>query len=240
MPYRRRPFRRFRRYNRRRRRPGPIRRFGAASRYGGVRNLPVPVSRQFGCPDKMVVKMRFALFDGLSNSIASTSGALAEYVFRANDCYDPYQTGAGNQPRTFDQWMALYKHGVVLGSKIVCDFMYPTGATAENAMKLFIVPTHTTTATTIAGAVESRASKTKMLLAQFPKCRLVNTYTYKLLCHNPEDEDDLMFSDTGQPTQQWFYHVGGFALASATETCYVTGWIDYTVLLLHPINPSQS
>lgn len=52
------------------------------------------------------------------NLDVAAGGATAEYVFSANGLFDPNITGAGHQPRGFDQLMALYDHYVVIGVKI--------------------------------------------------------------------------------------------------------------------------
>lgn len=233
--------RRFRRY--RRRRPLYNAR-GTVSRYASMqptsRYRPIPVSRGIGQPDKMIVRMRFAINGGDVNAITSTSGSVVDYVYRANDCYDPYQGGAGAQPRCFDQWMALYRHGIVLGSKILIRFFFPTGATAENNMKVFIGSSETTTAFTTSQAEEVRRTRQTVLTCQRGGVILSNTFSYKMIAHNPEDFYALQFSGAGQPTQQWYYHVGGFGLNSQSESCDFTGHIDYTVLLIHPLDPGQS
>jgi len=50
--------------------------------------------------------------------LTCTSGAVATYVFRANDLFDPDYTGTGHQPMGFDQMMLSYNHFCVTHSKI--------------------------------------------------------------------------------------------------------------------------
>lgn len=65
-------------------------------------------------PLKFVTKLRYA---ELGLSVNPGAGLVAEYLFRANDVFDPNYSGTGHQPRGFDQLMPLYNHFTVLGSK---------------------------------------------------------------------------------------------------------------------------
>lgn len=51
-------------------------------------------------------------------SVNPGAGLAGEYIFRANDVFDPNQSGVGHQPRGFDQLMPLFNHFTVIGSRI--------------------------------------------------------------------------------------------------------------------------
>lgn len=57
-----------------------------------------------------------------SVTLTSTAGAVNNYVFRANDLFDPNFTGTGHQPMGFDQMMVFYNHFAVDKCKIVVNF----------------------------------------------------------------------------------------------------------------------
>ena len=47
-----------------------------------------------------------------------SSGNPAAYYYSANGVYDPDVTSTGHQPRYLDEWLAIYDHYTVVGSKI--------------------------------------------------------------------------------------------------------------------------
>lgn len=55
--------------------------------------------------------------------LQAASGVFTTYFFSANGMFDPNLTGTGHQPMYFDQYMALYNHFTVIGSKIVVRFL---------------------------------------------------------------------------------------------------------------------
>lgn len=56
----------------------------------------------------------------------STTGILANQVFRAGSIFDPDFTGTGHQPRGHDQWAQLYHKYLVIGARIS---VYPSFST---------------------------------------------------------------------------------------------------------------
>lgn len=70
---------------------------------------------RYTMPSKMLVKLRYNTKVTLDPDATALGG---EHLFRANCIYDPDYTGAGHQPRGFDQWMGLYHRFHVIGSRI--------------------------------------------------------------------------------------------------------------------------
>lgn len=67
-----------------------------------------------GLPKKVVVTHKYSEYVQLYNA----AGATQHYQFSCNGMYDPNVTGGGHQPLYFDQFVALYNHYTVIGSKI--------------------------------------------------------------------------------------------------------------------------
>lgn len=70
-----------------------------------------------GFPNKKLVRLKFST----TASLTPTAGDIPCSYFRANGCYDPdclASAGNDHRPRGFNEWMQLYSHYTVLGSKI--------------------------------------------------------------------------------------------------------------------------
>lgn len=67
-----------------------------------------------GFPKQKVVKLRYVQEILLNTPGGGVSKSIP---FVANGCFDPYYPIGGHQPKGFDQWMTLYSHYNVLGSK---------------------------------------------------------------------------------------------------------------------------
>lgn len=74
------------------------------------RNLPLA-----GFPKQKMVRLRYVQEQEITTS---PNGLSHSVPFVANGCHDPYYPIGGHQPKGFDQWMAVYSHFNVLGSKI--------------------------------------------------------------------------------------------------------------------------
>lgn len=67
-----------------------------------------------GFPKRLMMKHRYSE----TFTMTSTTGSLANYLFKCNGMYDPNQTGTGHQPYWFDQLTAVYSYYCVVGSRI--------------------------------------------------------------------------------------------------------------------------
>jgi len=195
-------------------------------------------------PKTQLVKFRFAINDGVGLSLVSSSGAVADYTFLANDCYDPYYTGAGSQPRNFDQYMAMYRHGIVVKSVIKLQFFFESAPTYS--MRAGVLLRDSTTAlgaASQADCAESPRSKSVIVsMVQGGPKHVKFVYTPKSFfgSQDVEDNDDLYFTSGASPSEKAAYHVFAHSYGGATQAVFMTGTIEYTAMLLHPILPSQS
>lgn len=91
-------------YGKRRRRPR--RRF--------KKKVPLPLT---GFPNQKVVRLRYV--QEVAITTPSSTGLSKSVPFVANGCFDPYYPASitAHQPKGFDEWMAVYCHYNVLGSK---------------------------------------------------------------------------------------------------------------------------
>lgn len=209
---------------------------GATSKYykRRVTSGPWPFSK--------LVKLRYADKCTLvTDSVTGTN----EYVFRANDLYDPDYTGTGHQPRGFDQYMLMYKKFVVLGSKITARFTNLGGATNGDAMVGISVATDAATVIDIIDEMEARKSKFKILTGNNDVATTItNFYSHKTWIKSKPLTDDTVHGTASASCPNHIYFKV-FARAIDTilsNTNYPTALvnIDYTAIVFDPINPSQS
>lgn len=92
--------------------------------------------------------------------LTSTTGALNNYFFRANDAYDPNSTGTGHQPMGFDQMMLLYAQFYVAKAHISLT-IYPTTTNVVAVAGLQIASD--TTSYTLDTSVENGLCKTQII-----------------------------------------------------------------------------
>lgn len=68
-----------------------------------------------GFPRQQVVTLRYVDYV----TFPTDATGIPTYVtFRCNSIYDPYEGIGGHQPLMYDNWAALWRHYVVIGSKI--------------------------------------------------------------------------------------------------------------------------
>lgn len=201
--------------------------------YFPIRNL---------APNMKVVKLRYSLNNGDEHTLTSTTGSLAHFVYRANGMYDPYAGAGGNQPRGFDQYMALYRHFTVVYSKIFLEFYHASESTSFPCKVGIYLRDTTTSLSTSQDIGEYPRIRQATLTEEASKIRISMGFNAKKFfqIRDPLDEDDLKGTSGADPTQQADFHIFGYALNSQSETPKFNGYIDYIAVLTHPILPTQS
>ncbi len=230
--------------------PRPLRR---TKRFRAARVMPVKIvkTRRFNrtrgsqfkngiVRDKRIVSMRYQ-FD---LPIAANT-AIAHQRFRANGLFDPDSTGAGHQPRGFDQFMALYDKYVVLSARITLRGFEPGNS---NPFVLAVRASEATAGlpSNILDLIELKGGQFRVSTANAgtPPARMklsVNIARFFNRSGGIQDDPDLQGTSTADPTKLVEFRVSAVR-ASATDTGNVllVGWIDFKVMLLEPKLIAQS
>lgn len=193
--------------------------------------------------EHLVRRMRFTLNEGDAHTLTSTTGALsADYVYRANDLYDPYQGAGGQQPRGFDQIGALFRNFVVLGSKIKIFFGYEQASATSYDMQIALVLRDSTSAITSAqDLLESSRLRTMLMTQAKTNNTLTHCYSYRVTgTHDPYANHNLHGTSASSPTEGWNYHIVAFQPSGGTEALAFTGYIDYYAVFFHAAQPTAS
>lgn len=194
--------------------------------------------------ERQRVVFRYFLNEVQLNPAAGVPGVR---IFRANGCFDPEASGAGHQPRGFDQLMALYEKYTVIKSTINVDFAWrdEVAVTAKKQCTVGISLMNDSTA--LLGNnfdyQEDGYTNYKCLApSQTNAIRVSNSFTPSFLGHkNPLSENSLSGSVTADPLDQAFFHV--FATPTANEDTDVIGalvYVEYVAILSDPQLPTAS
>ena len=244
------PYRRRRRYKRRYRK-GQYRRrrYGKAykaRRYwtAVVRRTKMPLRWM---PQRKTLTLKY-------NSLANYDpgqGLLQAIVFRANSCYDPDQTGAGAQPRGFDQLVGtFYNSCTVVASVIKVRFSGQANATAVG-WRCGVTVSNSSVATddfqdylenntTSHGTMGSgHSSKALIIKNQAGIGKWFGRPTNQII-----GNEDFITTSSGNPTEEVFYHVWVSANDKRATTdagqCEGEVTIWYRIVCTDPIYPENS
>lgn len=181
-----------------------------------------------GFPKSMFTTLKFVHNGSLNPGVA---GANAIQVFRANSLYDPDYSGAGGQPRGFDQWMEIYDHYYVKRARIYVDFHNGDGS-YEVAVGVNLRDTPTTEAV----ALEYQEQMgTYQLLGRVGSskahCRVKRSFDWKSQSYSHYTDDENKGSASGNPSENHLFHVWcGSPWGQDSANCYYTATIYYDVL----------
>lgn len=220
MPYRRRYRRKKRKYNRKR----------------------ALVLKKSPMPRRYLTKLRYAE-NGLS--VNPGGGLVAEYIFRANDCFDPNQSGVGHQPRGFDQLMPLYNHFTVLGSRITIHVS--NEGNNESIACFLTLQGESTTQTNPIDLMERQDVKNIVLAPKGggnTNGKLSYNFSAKRFFgpNQPMDDTSQRGDVTQSPSEQAYYHFGCVALNGSTDVAAIpfNVTIDYIVMFHEPNDVASS
>lgn len=197
------------------------------------------VPRSLGVPDSVHIRVKYAEFFTLT----STTGALATQFFRANDLYDPDYSGSGHQPKTFDQWMALYTNFRVIGSAIKVSTVNidSTPGYVSNAAMCLTVEADSTDYSDVFEAAESSHSVFKFSSDHtngFPKeSSLTNEVKVATFFGLPQSTimNDVSFSGSSSASPNKVVYYGVYSRAanfSSTVVTYCMAEIVYDVFFV--------
>jgi len=162
--------------------------------------------------------------------ITISSGAYTQYIWSCNGIYDPQTTGAGHQPRGFDQMTALYNHYTVLRSRMVVTFC-SNSALAKYRACLFTDDDASSNVTTVDFGAERKGAKyTQWDIINSPKPIRHSYDARSVFGGDPVSDPNLQGSISVNPPEGFFYVLGVEDLDLNTSTIHAVVRIEYDVL----------
>lgn len=174
------------------------------------------------------------------------AGALnGEHLFRANSMYDPDFTGVGNQPRGFDQWMALYHRFHVIGSKIRARFATTTTETVPALCGISMSRGGNSNLGIAVDNIEKWSGGSKVLLpagnnVAVTKAKFSTKKFYKV--KNILDNQQLSGTATTDPSWCAYYHVWVQPMNTSVNlnAVVVDVTVEYLAVLTEPVDVGRS
>lgn len=177
-------------------------------------------------------------------SLVSSVGAVASYIFRANDLFDPDFTSTGHQPMGFDQMMVFYNHFAVERSRIACVFKNQATGTmrclirqdADNVALTLpdqILEFGGLTTDTLEGKGVYGANKTLQLSVDIPK---IQGIARSALTSDPT----LRGSASSSPSEVTYFHVQVWDPLGAGGTVGIDILMEQAAWFLEPRDQTES
>lgn len=160
------------------------------------------LGKSFGFPKQLKFKHVYCE----TFNFTSTTGALANYQFRANSLYDPNLTGGGHYAKHFNTLKALYDHYTVIGSKITYEIV-PSGETVQAPYKLatYINDDSTVGPSFMAGIEEQKGAQVRMCTGGINPSKIWLSQKWsakKTFGGSVLGNDELKGTPTTNPTEQ--------------------------------------
>jgi len=184
------------------------------------------VNMGLGFPKRLITKLRYTE----AFNLAPAASAYAYNDFCANGMYDPNLEAGGHQPMYFDQYMAIYNHYKVLGSKITVRIT-PKAVTEDPCfigVYLNDDDTHTPgdiqTYQEISGNGCHRMTPPGMASVYTFSCFYSSKKTFGLL-----KTDALIGTATANPTETQVFTVYAYPVGGAGVDFYIQATMEYIV-----------
>ncbi len=206
--------------------------------------------RRFTTPSRnmgpLAVKIRAKLWYHEAITLDPGIGGLPSgYAFSCNNLYDPNNTGAGHQPRGWDQLMVLYDHAVVIRAEM---YFYVSNADTANA-SIFAALVRDTNVLfpNQQDILENRFVKVRTLA---PENSGKNTLSGRISVNpnaflgrsKPLADPDLKNSVVAGPSEECFFQIYVFSLPDTVDVgpSYAHVRIGYTAIFIEPKQPAAS
>lgn len=187
------------------------------------------ISMGLGFPRKLTTTLKYKDYVFFT----STSGVMQNYHFSANGIWKPNLTGSSHQPMFMDQYMQLYNHFHVIGSKIKVTFLsFPTNLPA--ACGIYINDDTTVLSTNYTAMSEQTQSKMRVIGSSGADEREVVSYKYsakKMFGGSVLSNNALRGSATANPNEVATYNIYYQAL-DMTSTTQAYGWVEIEYLVV--------
>jgi len=204
-----------------------------------ITNIGLPAHSNNMYPPKISVTLQYA-----STVVFNpAAGGVSLNVFSANGLFDPDVTGAGSQPRGFDQWMALYNHYCVLASR--CRILTPSQSSPDNIFAITLAPDSAVIGTTLEDLAEVPFTTVENSPGKFFGGHWIKTPWYSMRRQfRVKDiiaKDSLSGDAAANPVDQQFFHVNACSMG-AVDPPSITALImlDFNVVFYEPRIPAPS
>lgn len=185
------------------------------------------IVRGYLTSDTLYVKLKYA-----KDSLFTTTATYITGVYRGNDLYDPQYSAGGDQPAGYDQYSALFKNVVVLGSKIKLTFSSGNDFPGLAFVYPSTDPAFSDQDTT--SVREIQLAKVRMLNRGGSSRDTVTMSSYmstsKMYCVSKQEvKDNDLYSHTAStdPTNQWYWVFGFVPYATSSQTINIV--VDYEI-----------
>lgn len=181
-----------------------------------------------GFPKKVMARLRYVNVVALNGS----AGALQTYKWKCNGMYDPDQSSTGHQPLYFDNYMAIYDHYTVIGSKAIFKIVSKDGtSTIPFRAATYIDDDTSQTAQTIDAIAEQNQGQVVLFSGGDNNPPKILTQTWgavKWFGGDPLANDNLQGSASADPQELSFFNVAVQA-CDAVSSCntYINVEIEY-------------